>query len=78
MDVLEKLKSKFRKPYRQGKSETENILRVVYDKILLFAGSNFIVFVTKDVNVQKTQREHVQNHMRWFWFISVQFFRFKL
>lgn len=74
VDVLEKLKNKFRRPYRQGKSETENISRVVFNKILLFAGSNLSMLVTKDINGQKNQREHVQNYIKWFWFISVQFF----
>ena len=59
VDVLGKLENIFQRPYRQGKSETENILRVIFDKRLLFAGSNLSTLVTKDVNGQKTQREHV-------------------
>ena len=59
VDVLEKQKNIFQRPYRQGESETENILRVIFDKRLLFAGRNLSTLVTKDVNGQKTQREHV-------------------
>jgi uncharacterized protein YacL len=59
VDVLEKLKKTFQRPYRQGKSETENILRVIFDKMLIFAGSNSSMLVTKDVNGNKTQSEHV-------------------
>jgi hypothetical protein len=36
VDVLEKLEKIFQRPYRQGKSEAENILRVIFDKMLLF------------------------------------------
>jgi len=54
VDVLEKLKKKFQRPYRQGKSETENILRGIFDKMLLFAGSNLSMLITKDVNGNKT------------------------
>jgi hypothetical protein len=34
VEILEKLKNEFQRTYRQGKSETENILRVIFGKML--------------------------------------------